>query len=136
MRRKTNLAQRQRDLRRRNDRTARVGRPLKPAREDAGAVLRRRVAAFVMWHGGKDVPTIASHFSWPVSAVALWVATLAGVVQLVRGRAHGAGLSALLAVHWAWSGVVDHARCFSGINPAAWLFVALFEGRPAVSLPS
>ncbi len=64
------------------------------------------------------------------------VVGMAGVVQFVRGRAHGAGLSALLAVHWAWSGVVDHARCFSGINPAAWPFVVLLEGRPAVSLPS
>ncbi len=67
---------------------------------------------------------------WPV-AVALWVATLAGVVQLVRGRAHGAGLSALLVVHWAWSGVAYHARFFSGINPAAWLFAVLFVTQAA-----
>ena len=51
---------------------------------------------------------------WPAATI-LWLASLAGVVQLVRGRAHGVGLSALLAVHWAWSGVIYHARFFSGM---------------------
>ena len=45
---------------------------------------------------------------WPV-AILLWLATLAGIVQLVRGRARGPGLAALLTLHWAWSGVAYHA---------------------------
>ena len=67
---------------------------------------------------------------WP-AAVALWAATLAAVIQLVRGRAGSAGFAALLALHWAWSGVAYHARFFSGINPAAWLFAALFVAQAA-----
>jgi Family of unknown function (DUF6064) len=62
---------------------------------------------------------------WPAAAI-LWFASLVGVVQLVRGRAQGTGLGALLAVHWAWSGAAYHARFFAEINPAAWLFAALF----------
>lgn len=62
---------------------------------------------------------------WPVALV-LWIATLAGAIQLVRGRARGAGLAALLAVHWAWSSLVYHAGYFAAINPAAPLFAALF----------
>jgi Family of unknown function (DUF6064) len=62
---------------------------------------------------------------WPV-ALMLWIATLAGAIQLVRGRARGAGLAALLAVHWAWSSLVYHAGYFAAINPAARLFAALF----------
>jgi hypothetical protein len=67
---------------------------------------------------------------WPVAAI-LWLATLAGVVLLVRGRADSVGLTALLAIHWAWSGVAYHARFFSGINPAAWLFATLFVAQAA-----
>ena len=62
---------------------------------------------------------------WPV-AVGLWLATFALTVELLRGRAHSGALSALTAVHWAWSGVVYHAVFFARINPAAWLFAALF----------
>jgi hypothetical protein len=67
---------------------------------------------------------------WPAAAI-LWLATLAGAVQLVSDRAHGVGLSALLAVHWAWSGVAYHARVFSGINPVAWFFAAGFVVQAA-----
>jgi hypothetical protein len=62
---------------------------------------------------------------WPV-VIVLWVATLAGSVQLVRGRARGPGLAALLTLHWAWSGLVYHGLYFSGINPAAPAFAVLF----------
>jgi hypothetical protein len=62
---------------------------------------------------------------WPVAA-ALWLATLAAGVGLLRRRAGGTGLAALLAVLWAWAGLVYHAGFFAAINPAAWLFAALF----------
>ena len=62
---------------------------------------------------------------WPV-VVGLWLATFALTVELLRGRAHPVALNALTAVHWAWSGVIYHAVFFARINPAAWLFAALF----------
>jgi Family of unknown function (DUF6064) len=62
---------------------------------------------------------------WP-AALVLWVLTLAAVVQIMRGRAGAVGLGALAALHWAWSGVVYHAAYFTAINPAAWIFAALF----------
>jgi len=63
--------------------------------------------------------------AWPV-VVGLWVATLWYSARLVRGQAGSVALSALGAVHWAWSGLVYHALFFKRINPAAWLFAALF----------
>lgn len=62
---------------------------------------------------------------WPVVA-GLWLATCWVVVQFARGRAPHAAMSGLLAAHWAWSGAVYHAAFFARINPAAWLFAALF----------
>jgi hypothetical protein len=63
--------------------------------------------------------------------VALWIATLAAVVQVLRNRADARWMGALLAVHWAWSGIVYHAVYFTAINPAAWLFGALFVAQAA-----
>ena len=63
--------------------------------------------------------------AWPV-VIALWLVTLAFGVRLVRGQARSATLSALAAVHWAWSGLVYHALFFTDINPAAWLFAGVF----------
>jgi hypothetical protein len=65
---------------------------------------------------------------WPV-AIVLWVATLAGSVLLVRGRARGPGLAALLTFHWAWSGVAYHALHFTSINRAARVFAGLFVAQ-------
>jgi hypothetical protein len=62
---------------------------------------------------------------WPVAAV-LWIATVSAIIQLVRGRTLGRGLVALLAIHWAWSGIAYHAGAFAAINPAAPLFAVLF----------
>jgi hypothetical protein len=62
---------------------------------------------------------------WPALAV-LWVATVWVTIQLVRGRPSSLALSTVAAAHWAWSGIVYHAWYFSRINPAAWLFAALF----------
>ncbi len=63
---------------------------------------------------------------WPVLA-ALWIASLAvSVLLLSSRRSLDRWISALLAVHWVWSGVAYHALFFTRINPAAWLFAALF----------
>lgn len=62
---------------------------------------------------------------WPM-VVLLWIVTLWFAVQLVRRRSRSVGLSAILALHWVWSGVVYHASFFTAINPAAWLFAVLF----------
>ena len=35
-------------------------------------------------------------------------------------------VSALLVGHWAWSALAYHVAFFTRINPAAWLFAALF----------
>jgi uncharacterized protein DUF6064 len=63
--------------------------------------------------------------AWPV-VIALWLLTLAFGVRFVRGQARSVTLSALAAVHWAWSGLVYHALFFTDINPAAWLFAGVF----------
>jgi hypothetical protein len=38
-------------------------------------------------------------------------------------------VSALLVGHWAWSALAYHVAFFTRINPAAWLFAALFLGQ-------
>ncbi len=61
----------------------------------------------------------------------LWVATLALIVQIMRGRARPVVVSAIAALHWGWSGVAYHAVFFTRINRAAWLFAALFLAEAA-----
>lgn len=63
---------------------------------------------------------------WP-SVLLLWVATAIAVWVWLRG----AGVSrrllfALLAVHWAWSGIAYHWFFFRSINSGATIFAALF----------
>lgn len=63
---------------------------------------------------------------WPAAAL-LWLATVAGVAWWLRSATgQGVGLPALLAVHWAWSGLVYHLVFFRTINPVALWFAALF----------
>lgn len=63
---------------------------------------------------------------WP-GAVALWVASTAIMAQrLVSRRSHDQWISGLLVVHWTWSALAYHVAFFTRINPAAWLFAALF----------
>jgi hypothetical protein len=63
---------------------------------------------------------------WP-AVVVLWVASaLAGVWVVSSRRSHDRWISGLLAVHWAWSAIAYHAVFFTRINPAAWLFAAIF----------
>jgi hypothetical protein len=63
--------------------------------------------------------------AWPF-VIGLWLVTLVFGVRLVRGQAWSVTLSALAAIHWAWSGLVYHALFFTDINPAAWLFAGAF----------
>jgi hypothetical protein len=63
---------------------------------------------------------------WP-AMVALWVASLVTSALLLSSRRPpDRWISALLAVHWAWSALAYHVAFFTRINPAAWVFAALF----------
>jgi hypothetical protein len=63
---------------------------------------------------------------WP-GALLLWIVSLLLVLAwLLRKPANQRALSALLAVHWAWSAIAYHLAFFSAINPAARLFALLF----------
>jgi len=66
---------------------------------------------------------------WP-AAVALWTASVAiCALRLSSCRPGDRWISALLAAHWAWSALAYHLAFFTRINPAAWLFAALFLGQ-------
>jgi hypothetical protein len=62
---------------------------------------------------------------------ALWILTLVATAGLVRNRASARMVSAVLALHWIWSAVAYHAASFTRVNPAAWLFAALFFAQGA-----
>jgi len=64
---------------------------------------------------------------WPLVLV-LWLAAAIGLIATVRrpGAAASRWMTTLLAVLWAWGGVVYHAAFFAAINPAAWVFALLF----------
>jgi hypothetical protein len=63
---------------------------------------------------------------WP-AVVALWIVSAVIVAQrLSVRRPHDRWISALLVAHWAWSALAYHVAFFTRINPAAWLFAALF----------
>jgi hypothetical protein len=60
-------------------------------------------------------------------ALALWVLTAAVFGPFIVGKRVWMPLPALvLAGHWLWAGILYHALFFTAINPAAWLFAALF----------
>lgn len=62
-----------------------------------------------------------------VVVVALWLASLGTLAFVLRDPARRSRtLSLLLGVLWAWNAVAYHALFFTRINPAAWLFAALF----------
>lgn len=63
---------------------------------------------------------------WPLAA-ALWVATVAVFVPFLSGKSVPTFVPRLLlAGHWLWASVMYHAFFFTTINPAGWLFAALF----------
>ena len=73
-----------------------------------------------------DVFAVYNTHLWPAAAL-LWLATVAVVIVFaVAARPPRRLITALLAFHWAWAGIVYHGLFFTAINPAAWLFAALF----------
>jgi hypothetical protein len=63
---------------------------------------------------------------WPAQLL-LYALAATALVAISAGRPGSGRLVALaLAALWAWSGVVYHWAYFSAVNPAAWLFGALF----------
>ena len=73
-----------------------------------------------------DVFAAYNEALWPL-ALALWVFT-AAVFAMFVARAHVwlPFPMLLLAGHWLWAGILYHALFFTAVNPAAWLFAALF----------
>jgi len=73
-----------------------------------------------------DVLAAYNQRLWPY-ALGLWLVTLYAVIAMIRVKPGRPWLMpAVLALHWAWSGLAYHAAFFSTINPAAWLFAGLF----------
>ena len=71
---------------------------------------------------------------WP-AVVAIWLtSTIVIAMRLSARHEHDRWLSALLAGHWAWSALAYHAAFFTRINPAAWIFAALFLAQAVLLL--
>jgi hypothetical protein len=63
---------------------------------------------------------------WPMQAVLIGIA-VACVAFLYSGREWSSRqIAKLLAVLWAWMAIVYHFQHFARINPAAWVFGAVF----------
>ena len=76
-----------------------------------------------------DVFAAYNQAVWPFAAI-LWLLTMLLCGTLVSGASIPAPLPRLLlAGHWLWAGLVYHAWFFTAINPAAWLFAALFVAQ-------
>ena len=76
-----------------------------------------------------DVFSQFNHSFWAVAAL-FWVAAVITVVAAASGRLSiGRKVNILLALLWAWNAVGYHALLFTRINPAAWLFAALFAAE-------
>jgi hypothetical protein len=66
---------------------------------------------------------------WP-AVVALWIASTVVVALRLSARdQHDRWVSALLVGHWTWSALAYHVAFLTRINPAAWLFAALFVAQ-------
>src|ERR1044071_1024050 len=71
---------------------------------------------------------------WPAAA-ALWAVSALVSAWLLSGRRlAGNWIGGLLALHWIWSAVAYHIAFFTRINPAAWLFAAMFLAQAALFL--
>ena len=73
-----------------------------------------------------DVLAAYNTSMWP-AALALWLLSVVVVGYTLRAsEPPHVVISLLLAVHWAWSAIGYHALFFTRVNPAAWLFAAVF----------
>ena len=71
---------------------------------------------------------------WP-ALVALWTTSVVASVLLFSSRRPpDRCISAVLAAHWIWSALAYHVAFFTRINPAAWVFAALFLLQAALFL--
>jgi hypothetical protein len=62
--------------------------------------------------------------------IALWLTTAAVLALVWRSPArHSRMLSLWLGALWLWNAAAYHALSFTRINPAAWLFAALFAAE-------
>ena len=70
---------------------------------------------------------VAYNRQFVVVAAALWIGCLGTLAAVWRNPPRSSRLlSLVLSAMWLWSGLVYHALLFTTINPAAWLFAALF----------
>ena len=69
---------------------------------------------------------------WPAQLFLLALAVTALVFLFTARQWSSAGISLILAVLWAWMGLVYHAAFFLPINPLALLFAALSVAGAAV----
>lgn len=67
-----------------------------------------------------------NHDVWPAQAMAYVIGLGVVAAILVPRPATGRWVAAGLALMWLWTGVMYHGIHFSRINPAAYLFGALF----------
>jgi len=73
-----------------------------------------------------DVFAAYNQAVWPW-VLGLWMVTGMVFGAFVLGmRPPQALLFLVLAVHWVWAGLMYHAIFFTRLNPAAWMFAALF----------
>ena len=71
---------------------------------------------------------------WPVQLIFYAVAAAMVALALRRRAGSDRWISGLLAVLWAWMGIVYHMWFFSEINPAAYLFGVLFVVQAGILL--
>ncbi|RUV85678.1 hypothetical protein EOA75_27170 [Mesorhizobium sp. M1A.F.Ca.IN.022.07.1.1] len=69
---------------------------------------------------------------WPVQLAAFAIGILAMVLLIWRPRMADRLIAAVLAVMWLWTGAAYHWLHFAEINPAAYIFAALFVVQTAV----
>jgi uncharacterized protein DUF6064 len=73
-----------------------------------------------------DIFTLYNESVWPAQII-LNVLALAVVILLYRARRSGSRIIVTaLSFFWAWMAVAYHFAFFTHINPAAWLFGAVF----------
>lgn len=63
---------------------------------------------------------------WPLQFVVYAAGFLAVLLLCRPGRRSDRAIAAILAAMWLWTGAVYHGLFFAPVNPAAWLFAALF----------
>lgn len=77
----------------------------------------------------------AYNASWGLPAVAIWLSSCAALAaSFRRGPGTSRFIAGMLAIQWAWAGIVYHLGYFRSINPAATLFGALFLVEAALIL--